>query len=77
MKQLITGKRIRRIISDATTDADIISVLRSHNIKYSYSTMGGTLHIQIPGRKGIIRIYNTTAAAPGVCYPFPVLSKEY
>lgn len=77
MKQLITGKRIRRIISDATTDADIISVLRSHNIKYSYSTAGGTLHIQIPGRKGIIRIYNAAAAARGVDYPFPTLCKDY
>lgn len=77
MKQLITGKRIRRIISDATTDADIISVLRSHNIKYSYSTTGGTLHIQIPGRKGIIRIYNAATAAPGIGYPFPTLCKDY
>lgn len=77
---IITSERIRSIISHCRTEQDIISVLRSHKIKYSFSTDTGYLSIRIPCRTGAIRIYKTCSrSAPFFVqsdytskYPFPV-----
>lgn len=56
---LITSSRIRSLISNCKTERDIIHVLRSHKVKYTFSTDTGFLSIRIPCKKGIIRIYRT------------------
>lgn len=56
---LINTARIRSIIADCTTEADIVSALRSHKVRYTYTTDTGYLNIRIPYRKGCIRIYRT------------------
>jgi len=63
---IITARRIRRILADAITDADAVDLLRSHGIRYGYSTAGGTLHICIPTRTGALRVYRTEETAPAV-----------
>lgn len=66
MRQLITAGRIRRILSDAITDADAVDLLRCHRVRFSFSTAGGTLHIQIPTVSGILRVYRAEETAPAV-----------
>ncbi len=56
---LVNQNRIRSIIADCKTEADIVSALRSHKIKYTFTTETGPLNIRIPCRKGYIRIYRT------------------
>ena len=51
--------RIRSVISDCKTESDIALTLRSHKIRYHFSTDHGFLQIRIPYRKGYIRIYRT------------------
>ena len=83
---LINTRRIRNIIADCKTEADIISALRSHKIKYTFATDTGFLNIRIPCRKGYIRIYRTcsrsapfliSSVPPVPFYPVPVLHPEY
>ena len=83
---LINSSRIRTMISDCKTEPEIISVLRSHKIKYSYATDTGFLSIRIPCRKGYVRIYRTCsrsapfhvkAIEPQTIYSFPVLHPDY
>ena len=79
---LITSDRIRSVIADCKTEIDIVSTLRAHKIRYSFSTDTGILAIRIPCRKGYIRIYKTCSrSAPFTVrtespapynYPFPV-----
>lgn len=77
---LINSNRIRSIIADCKTEQEIILSLRSHKIKYTYTTETGFLSIRIPCKKGIIRIYKTCSrSAPFVVrsetasfYPFPL-----
>ena len=56
---IITSERIRSIVSDCKTEQDIISALRSHKVKYSFTTETGYLSIRIPCKTGTIRIYRT------------------
>ena len=63
---IISARRIRRILSDAITDADAVDLLRSHRIRYGYSTAGGVLHILIPTRSGVLRVYRIEETAPAV-----------
>lgn len=85
MRQLITSARVRAIIADAATERDITDALRAHRIRYGYSTEGGYLHIRIPSRTGVIRVYRTAGrSAPPVFGPgagpvpfrFPVLHHD-
>ena len=80
MKTLVTPDRIRSILDGAHNEMDAAARLRSHRIRYSYSTTGGYLHIRIPARSGAVTVTRTAsrtaplrieAAAP-VGYPFPV-----
>lgn len=77
---MITAERIRSMIRNCHTEKDVATVLRSHKVRYSFSTDTGFLSIRIPSRKGYIRIYRTcsrscpfqvSAVAP-VPFPFPV-----
>jgi len=80
-KILISSARIRRIIADAITPADVVDLLRCHGIRYSFTTEGGALHIRVPVRTGTVRIYCEgdplrRYPAPAI-YPAPVLHNDY
>ena len=80
-------KRVRSVVADCKTENDIALALRSHKIKYSFSTDHGFLQIRIPYRKGFIRIYRTCSKAcpwfvstvPSVPWfaPVPVIHNWY
>ena len=83
---LVSSDRIRSIIADCRTEADLVSVLRSHKIRYSFATDTGYLSIRIPCRKGYIRVYKACSRSasfiirsdnPVPVYPVPVLHPEY
>lgn len=61
MKIMITSARIRSILDGLHTEKEAAAALRSHRIRYSYSTEGGYLHIRIPARSGAIRVYRTAS----------------
>ena len=71
----INADRIRRIISECTTEADIQATLRAHKIRFSWTTSAGSTAIRIPCRKGAIvitRDHSRPAAvmtAPAYYYP--------
>ncbi len=78
MKMLLSAARIRRIISDCNTAADIQATLRAHCIPFSYETAAGNMSIRIPARRGCIRIYNAeTARAPFLAALVPPVSAGY
>ena len=64
----LSMNRVRSIVGNCKTEMDIVSILRSHKIKYSFSTDHGFLQIRIPYKKGYIRIYKTCSRS----YPFMV-----
>lgn len=55
----ITADRVRRMISGCHTEMEVAKALRSHKVKYSFSTDTGVLALRIPCHKGSIRIYRT------------------
>lgn len=70
MKQLVTAGRIRSIIAGLHTEKDVAAALRSHRIRYSFSTEGGALHIRVPSRSGCVRIVRTASrSAPLLVVP--------
>jgi len=80
---LSRSSRVRSMIADCKTERDIINVLRSHKVKYSFSTEKGFLTIRIPCRTGTVHIYRTCSrsapymvrsAANGYPYPVPSFS---
>lgn len=83
----LSVNRIRSVISGCYTEPEVISVLRFHKIKYSFSTDHGFFQIRIPCRKGYIRIYRTcsrscpfmVSTVPAVPYivPVPVVHNWY
>lgn len=81
MRITLTADRVRSILDGVRTEQEAAKVLRQHRIRYSYSTTGGTLHIRIPARSGIVTVTRTASrtaplriAAAGSFYPFPVPS---
>ena len=82
----INADRIRSLVSECHTEPEVVAALRSHKIKYTYTTETGTLSIKVPCRKGSVRIYRTcskaspfmvhTARSSGI-YPIPVLHNDY
>ena len=80
-------KRVRSIIADCKTESEIALVLRSHKIKYSFSTDHGIFQIRIPYRKGFVRIYKScsrscpwfVSTVPSVPWfaPVPVVHNWY
>lgn len=82
---LINTKKIRSLIADCKTEMEIVSVLRSHKVKYTFTTNTGYLSIRIPCRTGAVRIYRVCSrSAPflvsneqGKIRPIPVLHNDY
>ena len=54
---ILTVNRVKNILSGAKTEIEVVSRLRSHKIKYTYTTETGFLTIKIPCKKGNIRVY--------------------
>ena len=81
----VTAERIRSIIADCRTEADVVRSLRYHKIKYAFTTETGYMSIRIPCRKGAVRIYRTCSrSAPlrmisssPLPYTVPVFSPYY
>lgn len=74
MNIAINADRIRRIISECTTEADIQATLRAHKIRFSWTVSAGNTAIRIPCRKGAIIISRTqprpaAAMVPARFYP--------
>lgn len=82
----ITKNRIRYIIRECKTEKDLVSALRSHKIRYTFSTDTGHLTIRIPCRKGSIHVYRSCsrscpfmvhAVQSPLVFPVPVLHPDY
>lgn len=58
---IITPNRIKAIVSDCKTDADLVANLRHHKIRYSYTTETGYLSVVIPCSTGKVRVYRTAS----------------
>lgn len=57
----ITTEKIRSVLAEAKTEQDISILLRSHKIKYSFTTETGFLSVRIPCRKGCVRVYRVAS----------------
>lgn len=57
----ITSKKIYSVINGAKTEQDLIILLRSHKIKYSFTTETGFFSVRIPCRKGCVRVYRVSS----------------
>ena len=53
---LPTSNRIRSILKDCRTDADVAATLRHHKVKFKYTTETGFLSVVVPCMTGSIRI---------------------
>ena len=58
---IITPARVKAIVSDCKTDADLIATLRYHKIRYGYTTETGYLSVVIPCSTGKVRVYRTAS----------------
>lgn len=56
---IITPNRIKNIVADCKTDADLVASLRRHKIRFGYTTAGGFLSVEIPCSTGKVRVYRT------------------
>ena len=75
MKTFISSARIRSVLEAARTDKEVIDALRAHRINYRYSIDAGGLHIRIPCRHGVVRVYRKSA--PVCSGPVPVLIAKF
>ena len=58
---IVTPSRVKSIVADCKTDADLIANLRYHRIKYAYTTETGFLSVVIPCSTGKLRVYKTAS----------------
>ena len=58
---IITPARVKSIVSDCKTDADLAASLRYHKIRYRYTTESGFLSVVVPCSTGSVRIYRTAS----------------
>lgn len=58
---IITPSRIKAIVSECKTDADLVANLRRHKIRYGYTTDSGFLSVVIPCSTGKVRVYRTAS----------------
>ena len=58
---IITKSRVKSIVSECKTDADLVANLRRHKIRYGYTTETGFLSVVIPCSTGKIRVYRTAS----------------
>ena len=63
----ITSKRLRSILSDCKTDADLVANLRRHKIRYGYTAETGFLSVVIPCSTGKVRVYRTASRSNPFC----------
>ena len=78
MKLTLTANRIRSILDGVHTESEAAGILRRHRIRFTYSTIGGALHIRIPARSGVVTVTRTAsrtaplriATAGTTGYPF-------
>ena len=83
----ISANRVRSLVNDCKTEMDVASILRSHRIKYTFTTETGYLSIRIPCRKGCVRVYRTCdrknrfmvrgISRTDMVLPVPVLHNDY
>ena len=82
---IITANKIKAIVSECKTDADLAATLRYHRIKHRYTTETGFLSVVIPCSTGKVRVYRTASksnpfrVAPVMPTPFyyNTLDKHY
>ena len=60
---LLTAKRLRSIVTDCRTDADLQATLKYHRIKFKYTTETGFLSVTVPTAAGTYRIYRTASTS--------------
>lgn len=58
---IITPARIKAIVAECKTDADLVANLRHHKVRYGYSTDCGFLSVVIPCSTGKVRVYRTAS----------------
>lgn len=58
---IITPSRVKSIVSECKTDADLVANLRRHKIRYGYTTETGFLSVVIPCSTGKVRVYRTAS----------------
>ena len=58
---IITPARIKAIVSECKTDADLVASLRYHRIRFGYTTDTGFLSVVIPCSTGKVRVYKTAS----------------
>lgn len=58
---IVTPSRVRSILSDCRTEADVAETLRHHKIKFRYSTDIGFLTIVVPCSSGSVRVYRSSS----------------
>lgn len=58
---LITSSRLRSILSECRTEADLQATLRYHRIKFKYDTTPGYLSLVIPTATGAVRVTKTAS----------------
>ena len=58
---ILTPNRVKAIVSDCKTDADLTATLRRHKIRYRYTTESGFLSVVVPCSTGNVRIYRTAS----------------
>ena len=58
---IVTTARIKAIIADCKTEADLEATLRHHKLRHNYTTETGFLSCVIPSKTGSIRVYKTAS----------------
>lgn len=58
---IITPNRIKNMLTDCRTEADVAATLRYHKVKFRYSTDCGFMSIVVPCSSGSVRVYRTAS----------------
>lgn len=58
---IITPNRIKALVSNCKTDVDLTAILRSHKVRFWYTTETGFLSVVVPCSTGKVRIYRTAS----------------
>ena len=60
---IITAARLRYIIRECKTDADIQATLKYHKVRHKYETTGNVFGVTVPTATGSVRIIRTASKA--------------
>lgn len=58
---IVTTARIKAIVADCKTEADLEATLRHHKLRHKYTTETGFMSCVIPSKTGSVRIYKTAS----------------